>query len=66
MLDVSEMLSYEFFPEGSIIYKNGDPNDKMYIILDGQVEFSNDMEKYPLSVSQIYELEADMSVKDLG
>ena len=37
----------------------------MYIIIDGKVDFMNNMEKYPLSIKEIQEIEQDLSVKDL-
>jgi hypothetical protein len=65
LLDVCELLTYEFFPEGKNIYCNETPNDTMYIIIDGKVDFTNNMEKYPLSIKEIQEIEQDLSVKDL-
>ena len=53
LLDVCELLTYEFHGEGSTIYQNGDPNDKMYIIIDGNVDFLNNMEANPLNIKEI-------------
>ena len=39
----------------------GEPNDKMYIVLDGQVDFIIDMEKSALS-----NVEVDLLGKDVG
>jgi hypothetical protein len=65
LLDVCELLGYEYHPKGSVIYENGDTRDKMYIILDGEVECSNDMEKNHLCNNDVCDLEKDMCVQNL-
>ena len=35
-----EWIGYKFFKEGEVIYHFGDPSDRMYIILDGEVNFT--------------------------
>jgi CRP-like cAMP-binding protein len=41
--DVCEWLSYRYCKEGEVIYHFGDLGDSMYIILDGEVNFTLNM-----------------------
>ena len=49
--DACQMLSYEFRGKGEKVFENGEQDDKMYIILDGSVQMSINMEKNPLKTS---------------
>lgn len=45
LYDLCEFLGYEHYNAGEIVFKHGQPNDKMYIIIDGNVDFSINMKK---------------------
>jgi len=45
MLDVGELVTYERKNAGDCIINFGDNQDKMYIILDGKVDFKIDLYK---------------------
>ena len=40
LIDISNNLKYEFAETGDTIFKQGDPGDKFYIIMKGQVQVS--------------------------
>lgn len=64
MQDACELLNYESYSNGDTIYSYGDQCDKMFIILEGKVEFSLDMNENRLSSSEVEELSRDFSKKD--
>ena len=64
MQDACELLNYESYSNGDTIYSYGDQCDKMFIILEGKVEFSLDMNENRLSSSEVEELSRDVSKKD--
>ena len=53
--DVCELVTHEQYPKGKL-YDIGDGGDKMYIVLDGLVEFSIDMEKHHVIMDDAEEL----------
>ena len=65
MQDACELLNYESYSNGDTIYSYGDQCDKMFIILEGKVEFSLDMNENRLSTSEVDELSRDVSKKDI-
>ena len=61
-----EWIGYKFFKEGEVIYHFGDPSDRMYIILDGEVNFTLNVGSHNITEAQTNELERDIQVKDLN
>lgn len=45
------MISYDFKGKGQKLFQTGDTDDKMYIILDGSVQMSINMENNSLKTS---------------
>ena len=56
------LVSSDFFV---IIFCVGDERDKMYIMIEGTVEFSVNMKTQTLTNDEIKELGEDLGVKDL-
>ena len=43
LYDLCELITYETYEEGEIIYKFKEQTDTLYIIIDGMIDFSLDM-----------------------
>ena len=65
MHDVCELVTHQFCDKDQVLYNIGEEDDKMYIILDGVVEFSIDMEAHNPDVEDAKELGCDLGIKDL-
>jgi hypothetical protein len=62
---VCEWIGYRFFKEGEVIYQFGQSKNSMYVILDGEVNFTLNVGSNIISEAQMNELEQDIQVKDL-
>lgn len=66
LIDLSALVTYEHYSPGEAIFKFGQPNDKMYIIIDGQVDFCLDMKKHDLNSDEIKEVSTDLKLKEFA
>ena len=65
MSDACELVTHEHHKKGDVLYNLNDENDKMYIVIDGRVDFSLDMEKEDIMLDTAEELGEDLRVKNL-
>lgn len=75
LADLCELFEYQKCPAGKVIYNigklrlgsyvAGDESDKMFILIDGTVEFSVNMKAITLTNEEMQELGDDLGIKDL-
>ena len=65
-LDVCELLTYEYREEGEVLYRFGEPNDCMYIVIDGAVDCTVHMRDEVLTAHEIRELGHDVGMKNIA
>jgi len=60
-------MKYQFCTKNEVLILNGEDHDNLYIILDGQVEFSVDYDKEEFKASDLKDIANDLGVskKDL-
>ena len=61
-----ELISYESFEEGQCIYKFNAHIDKMFILIDGEVDFSLEMKHDKVSEEMAKELAIDIDCPDIA
>jgi hypothetical protein len=60
-----ELLTYEKFEIGQPVYKFKEPNDKMYIIIEGKVDFQLNMKKDNLTTKEKEQLAYDINCPNM-
>ena len=63
---VCELLQYEEYENGHKLYDYHDYDDRLFIVLDGRVEFSVDMKTQVLTGSELQDLAFDVSFPQIG
>lgn len=64
---IADIAEEEQFPRGQVIFEEGQPGDKMYIIVDGQVQVEKAVEgakPVPLATLEKRDLLGDMAILD--